>query len=490
MHVLVTGATGYIGGRLVPRLLDAGHSVRCLARTPSRLAGRPWSRHPALEVVAGDVLEPASLGPALEGIDAAYYLVHALGAGEKGFAERDRAAAENFGTAAAGARLAQVIYLGGLGETRDGLSPHLESRQATGAALRSAGAPVTEFRAAVIVGSGSLSFEMIRDLVERLPVMITPRWVSTRCQPIAIRDVLAYLLAALGRPEAIGRTFEIGGPDVLSYGEMMKRYAELRGLRRILLPVPVLTPRLSSYWVDLVTPVPAAYARTLVEGMRNEVVVRDDSARRLFAVPPTPYFNAVARALELSSEGEVETDWAASFPHAPRDGEVSLERRAGRYFERRVRDVAAPASAVFTVFTGLGGRRGWYAGNALWHARGFLDRLAGGVGMRRGRRDPDAVRPGDALDFWRVESLEEGRALRLRAEMRVPGRAWLVFECEPGGDHGAAGTRLCQTAVFEPRGLFGLLYWWALYPVHQVVFSGLIDAIARRAERAARGARA
>jgi uncharacterized protein YbjT (DUF2867 family)/uncharacterized protein YndB with AHSA1/START domain len=436
--------------------------------------------------VAGDALDPDSLDRGLAGCEAAYYLIHSLAAGEAGFAERDRRAAHQFGAACASRGVGQVIYLGGLGETRGPLSPHLRSRQETGDALRAAGVPVTELRAAVIVGSGSLSFEMIRYLTERLPVMICPRWVSTRCQPIAIRDVLAYLVAVLGRPEAKGRVFEIGGPDVLTYGEMMQGYAALRGLRRWLLPVPLLSPRLSSYWVDLVTPIPAAYARTLVEGMRSEVVVHDDEARRLFAVPPTPYANAVARAIENVDRGEVETDWAASFPREPRDGKVSLEQSEGRYFERRARTVRAPAPAVFATFTGIGGRRGWFAGSRLWRLRGALDRLAGGVGMRRGRRHPDEVRPGDAIDFWRVESVEPGRAMRLRAEMKVPGRAWLVFECEPceAGPGGAAGefSRLRQTAVFEPLGLAGLLYWYALYPIHQFVFSGLIAAIARRAE--------
>ena len=481
MRVLVTGATGYIGGRLVPRLLAAGHRVRCLVRTPSRLAGRPFSDHPELEVVAGDALDPSSLERALSGMEAAYYLIHSLAGGESGFAERDHAAATAFGEAAVRAGVRQVIYLGGLGEARDRLSPHLSSRQETGRALRATGAPVTEFRAAVIVGSGSLSFEMIRALVERLPVMICPRWVATRCQPIAIRDVLAYLVRALGRDDAIGRVFEIGGPDVLTYGDMMRGYAGLRGLRRVLLPVPWLTPRLSSYWVDLVTPVPAAFARTLVEGMRNEVVVKDDTARTTFDVPTTPYLAAVSLALEHVEAGNVETDWTGAFPAGPRDGEVSLEESEGRFFERRSRLVAAPADVVFATFAGIGGRRGWYGSDFLWRARGWLDRLSGGVGMRRGRRHPDTLRPGDALDFWRVESVEAGHALRLRAEMRVPGRAWLVFEADPdAADAGRAHLR--QTAVFEPRGLFGFLYWWALYPVHQVVFARLLKEIARHAE--------
>jgi uncharacterized protein YbjT (DUF2867 family) len=476
MNVLVTGATGYIGGRLVPRLLAAGHRVRCLARDPLRLAGRPW---PDVEVVAGDAMDPASLDRALAGVDAAYYLIHSLAAGERGFEERDRRAAGNFGDAAVRAGVRQVLYLGGLGERQPDLSRHLRSRQETGEALRATGAPVTEFRAAVIVGSGSLSFEMIRYLAERVPVMITPRWVCTRCQPIAVRDVLAYLVAALGRPETTGRVFEIGGPAVLTYGDMMLGYARIRGLRRWLVPVPVLTPRLSSYWVDLVTPIPKAYARTLVEGLRNEVVVHDDSAARLFGVTATPYLEAVQSALDDVERGQVETDWAASFPAGPPAGTVSMEEREGRVFERRTRAVHAGAGEAYAVFAGLGGRRGWPCADFLWRLRGALDRLVGGPGMRRGRRHPDELRPGDALDFWRVEAVEPGRSLRLRAEMKVPGRAWLVFEAVP---EGPGRSRLLQTAVFEPRGLAGALYWYALYPVHKIVFSGMVEAIGRRAE--------
>ncbi len=459
----------------MPRLLADGHFVRCMARDPARLTGRPW---PGAEIVAGDALDPASLDAALAGIDAAYYLIHSLAAGELGFEERDRTAARCFGAAAVRAGVKQVIYLGGLGETKPELSRHLSSRHETGEALRETGASVTEFRAAVIVGSGSLSFEMIRYLTERVPIMVTPRWVSTRCQPIAIRDVLAYLIAALGKAEALGRVFEIGGPDVITYGDMMLGYAGIRGLKRWLVPVPVLTPRLSSYWVDLVTPIPKAYARTLVEGLRSEVVVTDDSSSRVFGITATPYLQAVRLALDRVERGEVETNWAGSFPASPRDGSVSLEEREGRVFERRTLRVPAEAAQVFAVFTGIGGKRGWFHADLLWRLRGALDRLVGGVGMRRGRRHPDELRPGDALDFWRVESIEPARSLRLRAEMKVPGRAWLVFEVIPESD---GFSQLMQTAVFEPLGLWGVMYWYALYPVHQIVFSGMIAAIALRA---------
>jgi uncharacterized protein YbjT (DUF2867 family) len=458
MKVLVTGATGYIGGRLVSRLIEQGHAVRCLARDPARLEGRAWL---GVDVVQGDALDPASLARALDGIEAAYYLIHSLASGESGFAERDRTAARNFGEAAVRAGTRQTIYLGGLGEDRKELSAHLRSRQETGEALRATGAPVTEFRAAVIVGSGSLSFEMIRHLVERLPVMIWPRWLDTRCQPIAIEDVLRYLVAALGRPEAIGRVFEIGGPDVLSYGEMIRAYARIRGLKRFFMRVPVLTPRLSSYWVDLVTPIPRAYARTLVEGLRSEVIVRDPASRALFGVEPTPYETAVAQALE----GEIETDWAGSFPASARDGQVSLESREGLVFERRARTVRASLEKVFASFSGIGGRRGWYFGNALWQFRGLLDRAVGGVGMRRGRRHPDELRAGDALDFWRVESVVLGRSLRLRASepaatarharmARPAAGACRVPGCGAGVDgrclEGYAGLADCPHAGVEP----------------------------------------
>ncbi len=353
--------------------------------------------------------------------------------------------------------------------------------------------PVTELRAAVIVGSGSLSFEMIRYLTERVPVMICPRWVYTRTQPIAILDVLAYLVAALETPAARGRVIEIGGADILTYGEMMTGYARARSLKRWLVPVPVLTPRLSSLWVHWVTPIPAAIARPLVEGMRNEVVVRDDSARRLFPdIQPVGYDNAVRQALAGLERGGTETIWSDALASSLGDRPaVTLTQQEGMIVERRERVVAAPASTLFEVVSGLGGARGWLAWNALWRLRGALDRVLGGVGLRRGRRDPDEARVGDAIDFWRVEAVEPGRLLRLRAEMKVPGRAWLQFEVQPVDDAtGAApSARLVQTAFFAPKGLAGLLYWYALYPVHAAIFSGLARRVGELAERAARSDR-
>lgn len=477
--VLVTGATGYVGGRLIPRLLEAGYRVRCLVRDPARLQGRPWLGQ--VEVVSADVLQAATLPVAMRGVEAVYYLVHSLGAGGD-FSNLDLVAARNCAEAAKTARVQRIIYLGGLGDPQSELSPHLRSRQQTGAALREAGVPVTEFRAAVIVGSGSLSFEMIRYLTERLPVMICPRWVFTRVQPIAIRNVLDYLVAALACPESVGRVLEIGGQDVLTYAGMMTGYAQARGLKRHLLSVPVLTPRLSSYWVHLITPIPAAIARPLIKGLGNEVVVRDSAALRLFpTIELLDYATAVRLALGKIETRGVETAWSDAL--ASSQGQktpVALLTSEGMIIERRQSVVAAPPAAVYRSFSRLGGDRGWLYLDWTWQLRGLIDRLCGGVGMRRGRRDPEELRAGDALDFWRVESVEPGNAVRLRAEMRVPGRAWLEFRATPQPD---ARTLLTQTAFFEPKGLPGLLFWYALYPVHALIFSGLIRKVAAAAAR-------
>jgi len=475
--VLLTGATGYIGGRLVPRLLEMGCRVRCLVRDPARLQGRPWQG--AVEIVAGDVLQPASLIPAMQGVEVAYYLVHSLGAGPD-FHLRDLRAAEIFGTAARAGGVSRIIYLGGLAEAAPGLSEHLRSRQETGAALRRSGVPVTEFRAGVIVGSGSLSFELIRYLTERVPIMICPRWVRTRTQPIGIREVLDYLTAALEVPASSGRILEIGGAEVVTYGEMMMIYAEVRGLRRWMVPVPVLTPRLSSYWVNLVTPIPAIIARPLIEGLRNENIIHDPSARQLFPhIQPVGYRAAVERTLERLHAGHIETTWSDALSTSQSGPPpVVLTNIEGMIVERRQRLVAATPAEAYRIFTGLGGDRGWLYLNWTWRIRGFVDRMIGGVGLRRGRRDPDELRVGDALDFWRVEAVEPGRLLRLRAEMKVPGKAWLQFQVAPAE---GGMSLLTQTAFFAPKGLFGWLYWYVLYPVHRVIFSGCIDCIAQRA---------
>lgn len=478
-RILVTGATGYVGGRLVPRLLERGRDVRVLVRDASRLEGRSWQSQ--VEIVRGNVLEPEATRAALEGVSTAYYLIHSLGGG-RGFHRRDIEAARCFSQSAREAGVERIIYLGGLGNPGSNLSPHLRSRQETGQALREAGVPVTEFRAAVIVGSGSLSFEMVRYLTERLPVMICPRWVYTRIQPIAIRNVIDYLVATLESPESIGRTLEIGGSDVLTYADMMLEFAAARGLKRRLLPVPLLTPRLSSYWVHLVTPIPASIARPLIRGLENEVIVRDDTARKIFPdIRPLGYREAVERALGNLESGEVESAWTDAQASSDRGRvPVTLETREGMILEQRQLVVETPGARVFAAFASLGGKRGWLYLNSAWILRGAVDRLIGGVGLRRGRRSDLDLRPGDALDFWRVEAVERDRLLRLRAEMRVPGRAWLQFEAKPLEE---GGTLLVQTAYFAPRGLGGLLYWYALYPIHGLIFSGLIRNLARLAAR-------
>jgi uncharacterized protein YbjT (DUF2867 family) len=476
--VLVTGATGYIGGRLVPRLLETGAPVRCLARDASRLQGRPWRRE--VELVVGDVLRPDSLSDALHGVTVAYYLVHSLGAGSD-FPERDVTAARRFGTAAKNAGVERIIYLGGLGDPGKALSAHLRSRHETGEALRESGVPVTEFRAGVIVGSGSLSFEMIRYLTERVPVMICPRWVYTQIQPISVRTVLDYLVEALRVASSADRTIEIGGADIITYGQMLTFYAEVRGLRRWLVPVPVLTPKLSSYWVHFVTPIPATIARPLIAGLRNEIIVRDDTARQLFpGIQPLDYRTAVKLALEKLRADKVETAWSDALSTSqPDTTPVTLTTHEGMIIEHRQLAVDAPAEAIFRAFTGLGGTRGWLYMNWAWRIRGAFDRLCGGVGLRRGRRDADSVRVGEALDFWRVEAVEPNHLMRLRAEMKVPGKAWLQFEVK-AQEHDTRPL-LSQIAFFAPKGLLGLVYWYALYPIHSMIFGGMIQRVAKRA---------
>ena len=477
-NVLVTGATGYIGGRLVPKLLSAGYTVRVFVRDPQRLQGRSWLD--AVEVVTGDALHPESLVFAMQGIDAAYYLIHSMSS-TNNFHERDVAAARSFGDAASQAGVSHILYLGGLGDPDSQLSQHLRSRQETGEALREAGVPVTEFRAAVIVGSGSLSFEMVRYLTERVPVMVCPRWVFTRIQPVAIADVLSYLVAGLSTPECIGQVIEIGGKDILTYRDMMLGYAKVRGLRRYMIAVPVLTPHLSAYWVHWVTPIPANIARPLIEGLRNEVIVRTDNAQRLFPeIDPIDYQTAVQRALAVVETGAVETIWSDALASSQGDfTPVCLTQEQGLIIERRETLVSASPHSVFKTFTGLGGKRGWLMLNSAWHLRAAIDRLVGGVGMRRGRRHPDEIRVGDAIDFWRVEAVIPERLLRLRAEMKVPGEAWLQFESNYlDNNH----TRLVQTAYFHPKGLFGLAYWYMLYPIHVIIFAGMVKKLAEKSE--------
>ena len=476
--VLVTGATGYIGGRLVGRLLNTGYQVRTLVRDASRLQGRQWADH--VEVVQGDVLDLDTLPAAMAGVDAAFYLIHSMRDGAD-FHYRDLLAAHNFGIAAREARVQRIVYLGGLGEPDTSLSPHLRSRQQTGAVLRDSGVQVTEFRAAVIVGSGGISFEMIRYLAERMPVMLCPRLINTRVQPIGVRNVLQYLVAALDTPQSAGEIVEIGGADVMTYGKMFMEYAAVRGLRRRMIPVPVLTPSLYAHLVHYVTPVPLSLARPLIEGLRNEVIVRDDTAQRLFpGIQPMTYQMAVQRALMRLDAHQVETTWSDALVSSQGyRSPVVLTTHEGMIIERRQRIITAPPAAAYRTFTGLGGERGWLYFNWVWRLRGMVDRVVGGVGSRRGRRDANEVRVGDALDYWRVEAVEQDRFLLLRAEIKVPGRAWLQFKAIPidGGR-----SRLVQTAFFAPKGLFGLLYWYALYPIHSLIFSGLIRKLAQWAE--------
>ncbi len=476
MRVLVTGATGYIGGRLVPRLRERGYEVRCFARAAERLRGRFDA---GVEIVEGDIADEASLTHALRGCDAAYYLVHSMGS-TRAFADADREAARRFGDAARAAGIATIVYLGGLGDDRDALSSHLRSRHEVGDVLRASGVRVVEFRAALIIGSGSISFEMMRYLTERLPVMIAPRWVVTRCQPIGIRDVLAYLIGALELRAHGHQIYEIGGADVLTYREMMLRYAKIRNLRRRIIVVPFFTPALSSYWVHLVTPISAQLAQPLIRGLHNEVIVRDRAAARDFPqVLPIGFDEAVERALDRYRSVGAETTWFDAFDLRTLPSDFTGVKE-GMLIDMRVRRATVPPYRVAAVFSSLGGRRGWLVADALWRLRGCLDRAIGGVGLRRGRRSANTLRAGDAVDFWRVEAYEPGRLLRLRAEMKLPGVAWLQFETEPNGIGGAT---LRQTAFFEPHGLFGLLYWYGAAPFHAWIFGRMATSIVCVAEK-------
>lgn len=487
LKVGVIGATGYVGGRLVPELLADGHRVRCLARTPGKLDQVPWRGE--VEVVEADVLDQRSLESGFVGLDAVYYLVHAMGHA-RDFQEADRTGARNTGDAAANAGVKHLIYLGGLGEDDpDALSHHLASRHEVGTVLASGTVPVTELRAAVIIGSGSASFEMLRHLVEVLPAMVCPRWVTrTRCQPIAIADVLRYLVAALQVSSDRNRIIEIGGPEVVTYREMMQRYAAVAGLRRrVVIPVPLLTPRLSSHWVNLVTPLPIGLARPLVDSLCNDVVVGGDGRDMalLSEVRPLSLDEGLRNALSHVKDLNVSTSWmdSASTGTSALPMPQDPSWAGGTVFEDvRSKSTAASPLEVFATVSGIGGRRGWYVANGLWAVRGWVDKLLGGVGMRRGRRHPDELRVGDALDFFRVEVCDPSGLLRLRAEMKLPGKAWLEWRVSPAKD-GHGGTTLEQRARFHPRGIAGRLYWWALLIPHAVIWRQLLKRVVESAER-------
>jgi uncharacterized protein YbjT (DUF2867 family) len=489
---LVTGATGYIGGRLVPELLAAGHRVRVMTRSPERLTDRPWADR--VEVVRADATDAGEVAAACAGVDVVYYLIHALGSGTA-FEDTDRRTARVMADAAEKAGVGRLVYLGALAPEGEELSPHLRSRIEVGEILLASGVPTAVLRAAVVLGSGSASFEMLRYLTERLPVMVTPRWVHSRIQPIAVRDVLRYLVGCARLPASVHRAFDIGGPDVMSYAEMMQRYAVVAGLpRRRILPVPLFSPSLSSHWVGLITPVPAGIARPLVESLRNTVVCREHDIAAYVADPPEGplgFDEAVRLAIQRVKDSAVTTRWAsASVPGAPSDPLPTDPDWAGGslYVDERTRTTTATPEALWPIVEGIGGDAGWYSFPLAWEVRGWLDRLVGGVGLRRGRRDAHQLYVGDALDFWRVETLERGRLLRLRAEMRLPGLAWLEFHVEHRAD-GEPGSVLRQRATFAPHGLAGHLYWWAIAVFHGVVFGGMLRGITRAGERGARPAR-
>jgi uncharacterized protein YbjT (DUF2867 family) len=470
-RVLLTGATGYVGGRLLRKLEESGRPVCCMVRSPEALSGRTAEQ---TEIVHGDVLEPESLREAFAGVTAAYYLVHSM-ATSGPFADADRRGAENFAAAARRSGLSRIVYLGGLGADHD-VSTHLDSRHEVGRILRESGVPTIEFRASIIIGSGSVSFEIVRSLVDRSPVLLIPRWVVSRTQPIAIEDVLAYLLAALDVELQESRLFEIGGPDRVAYSDLMREYARQVGLPRAVIRVPLATPRISGLWLSVVTPVYASIGRELIESLGNDTLVRDGAARGAFPIRPRGFSQAIARALANEDREFAETRWSDALSASPRQnwGGVTFGQRAVASHTIRV---AASPQRTFAPIQRIGGKTGWYYANGFWRLRGLLDNVVGGVGLRRGRRDPVRLSVGDTLDFWRVDAFEQDRLLRLSSEMKSPGRIWLQFEVN--GDE--AGTTLRQTAIFDPHGLAGLAYWYALYPVHYLIFEGMLRRIGQAA---------
>jgi uncharacterized protein YbjT (DUF2867 family) len=486
--IVVTGATGYVGGRLVQKLLDAGRRVRAVGRSLDKLGARPWAFHPGVDLAAADLFDLDATRAALRGCDTAYYLVHSMHPGRRDFAAADRHAALIMARAAREENLSRIIYLGGLGEDREDLSHHLKSRHEVALILTHGGPALTHLRAAMILGSGSASFELLRYLGDRLPVMLTPSWVRTRCQPIAITNVLGYLAGCLDEPRTVGRTFDIGGPDVLSYEDLFRIYAEEAGLpRRLILPVPVMSPRLSGYWAQLVTPIPASLVIPLVEGLRNEVVCRDDAIRTIIPQHLRTCRETIARALEKIRQNTVETcctDAGSALPpewlavgDAPYAGGTVLQcaYRAS---------IASEPEDLWRALSKIGGETGWYYGDMLWRLRGFMDKLVGGVGLRRVRIVPENLRVGDPLDFWRILTVEKNHRLVLLAEMKLPGEALLEFRLLRVGDN---RTEMTAHSRFLPRGLGGLLYWYATFPLHQLVFSGMLTGLAHAAGKSLLG---
>jgi uncharacterized protein YbjT (DUF2867 family) len=476
VKVAVTGATGYVGGRLVPALTEKGYEVRCLVRNPRKLDDRPWRDDPKVEVVTDDISDPARLTENLAGCEAAYYLIHSMQASGKEYAEKDRKLAETFAKAAKQAGVKRIIYLGGLGEMGENLSEHLVSRREVEQVLEAADVPVTTFRAAMIMGSGSASFEILRYLVERLPIMITPRWVKTECQPVAISDVLYWLVKCLEVPETSGQTLEIGGKDVLQYRELMHIMAEeLKLPKRVIIPLPVFTMRLSSGWIGLVTPVSYNIARPLAEGMRNKVVVTNDLTQKLMPYEAMGVRESIRRALVRVNNNDVITRWTAAGP-VPGDPEWA----GGTVFiDSRTVEITASEGRVYKAVCRVGGGHGWYSGDILWRIRGWMDKVIGGPGLRRGRRHPEEVGYGEALDFWRVIGIEKDKNLKLLAEMKLPGIATLEFNIEPTEK---SVTKLVMSARFRPKGIVGLAYWYAVVPFHNIVFGGMLKGIKRAAE--------
>ena len=476
-RILVTGATGYVGGRLIPKLLDNNYRLRILVRNPERLKNKSW--YNKVEIYKGDVLDQKSIIGLFQNIDTAYYLIHSMEK-YKNFEKTDLVAAKIFATTAKAEGLKEIIYLGGLAGDKNDLSKHLQSRHDTGKELSQHGINVIEFRASVIVGSGSLSFEMIRNLAERLPIMICPKWVYTRTQPIAISNILEYLITVLNINFVENKIIEIGGKDILTYGEMIKEYAKIRNLKRFLIPIPILTPKLSSYWVHWTTPLSANVTRPLVEGLKNESIVKNDSAQEYFSnIKLLSYKESVIKAISNFNNKSIETSWSDSLSSSKgNDNNVNIFLKEGMIIESRKIKIKKNKETIFNFISSIGGDKGWLYANFLWTIRGYIDLLVGGVGLRRGRRNPLELKQGDALDFWRVEKVINNQILRLKAEMRLPGKAWLEYEIIDSNNN----CQLIQKAYFMPTGLLGLFYWYTLYPIHKIIFKGLLKTIKNQIE--------